>query len=81
MRDGTQVTEIFVRVDVRNLNCKFLGIVLRLAAKCDCALLTEDMRLIEPDEGLLLDEIERSPAAQFVEDPARFLERRNRLRK
>lgn len=71
--EENQVTEIRVRIDVRELNHEYLRILCDFARRYESLFLTEDLKLIEPDLNLLLRQIAESDAFAFVEDPATFL--------
>ena len=65
--------EVLVRADLRSPDVEFLRRILALASQHGCVLLTEDLRLIEPDLQTLASQASQSPAAEFVSDPAGFL--------
>ena len=67
------VAEIFIRVNVRELNLSFLEGIITFAKYCDCLLLTEEMKLLEPDLSPLTSEINQSAAQRYVADPIAFL--------
>ena len=68
------VRDVFIRVDVRNLDPAFLKQVARFADHCRCLLLTADMAVLEPTVELLRSAIKQSRAFSFVSNPHRFLE-------
>lgn len=72
MYQDEEVSEIYVRIDVRKLHQSFVGNIVNLARDCDCLVLTQDKRLLEPHIDKLTFEIERSSAFQFVENPEVF---------
>lgn len=74
--EDSQIAEIGVRFDVRALDPDFVEGVCNFSKQCDCLFFTEDLKLIEPDPSLLLDEIGHSDAFAFVSDPVGFLNRR-----
>jgi hypothetical protein len=68
-----QTTSVFLRIDVLRLTHEVLASVVRFASCCDCVVLTEDLRLLEPDLETLSAAIRQSPAFRFVQDPQRLL--------
>lgn len=68
------VAEIFIRVNVRELKLRFREGIVAFAKYCECLLLTEEMKLIEPDLSALTSEINQSPARRYVADPVAFLD-------
>lgn len=78
--DDQRVIEVVVRVDLRKLDDKFLQHVVDFAVHCRCVLLTEDMKLVEPDVNKLKLKLMDSNAARFVEDPAGYFEELERNR-
>ena len=75
--EDSQIVEIGVRFDVRALDLDFVQGVCKFSRQCDCVFRTEDLKLIEPDPGLLLEAIRGSKAFAFVSDPVEFLKRIN----
>ena len=69
-----KVDEIYIRIDVRNLNETFLELVVCLAVLADCLIwAVESNRLIKPNLYELLQEIHLSSAYKFVTNPEGFL--------
>ncbi len=73
LANGDRVEEVRARVDVRELNAEFIEGLIRFASICDCALISEQLHVIEPTLEALWVEIELSPAAMFVSNPRKFL--------
>lgn len=71
--DGQYVREIFVRVDVRNVDHEFLNSILNLARKHSLVIVTESGKILGALRASLLRAIEASPAFRFVADPVEFL--------
>jgi hypothetical protein len=53
---------------------KFIAGLASLAEYCDCLLLTEEMKVIEPEIDNILSELRQSNAVKFVENPGAFLD-------
>jgi hypothetical protein len=70
-----QPESIFVRIDVRELNDKFLNGVVKAAARIDALLLlSANMKVIEPRLELLKQYVNSSNAKRWVDDPREFLD-------
>lgn len=80
--ENEDTAEVFVRINTAEISNAFIEGLINLAQYCRCLLLLmENMKLIEPDLELLLVEIKRSKAMQYVKSPSMFfqnLERENR---
>jgi hypothetical protein len=70
--DGA-VAECFARLDVRSFDEDFLEGVLGFARRFDCLLVTPRLTLINPTQEALWQELRRSDAWRYVEDPESFL--------
>jgi hypothetical protein len=64
---------VFIRVDVRGLSDGFVDNLLRVLSELDCLLVTPAGEIVEPRLEPLCDELARSSAWRFVEDPEGFL--------
>jgi hypothetical protein len=74
-----RVTEIWARVDVRTLDARFVEHLVRFATHCDCIFLAaEELRLLEPELGVVLNHIEGSRASRFVRSPEAYFNDRKR---
>ena len=63
-----------VRVDLRDLSVRFLESVVQVALSLNCLIVCKESgNLLRPDFADLCNEIQNSPAAQFVRDPLAFL--------
>lgn len=80
MWDNGAITDIFIRVDVRNLSHVFLVNLLELVRKNDWLLRSQDERVFRPSLTKLLTAIHKSHAFRFVEDPRAFLEELEKAR-
>lgn len=78
MTEGVQIEEVRLRLDARNLDPELLERLMALLDAFGCALVTPEMRVLSAEPLALWVELELSPAAQYVRDPAGFL---NRLRR
>ena len=72
--DGTTISGLYVRIDVRDISKVFLANVLTLARRHSWLLRTEDGKLFQPSFAQLLSAIHASDSFRFVEDPKGFLE-------
>ena len=72
--ENNNVVEIFVRIDLRQLDRGFVIALVRLAKKYDCVFVTSTMRVLEPTLNNLIKAMEESDAHRFVDDPKGFLE-------
>ncbi len=71
---GSQIDEVRVRIDVREIDFEILERVRLFVAECDCVFVSSAGQVVEPRMRDLCIEIEASPAANFVTDPERFLQ-------
>lgn len=67
------VEEVSCRLDLRNLDKKFIDKVLSLATQFDCLLMDTRGRLYKPTLAALFETIKLSNAYRFVGDPEQFL--------
>ena len=81
IEENGKVAEVRLRLDARNLEVEFLDELLGIIESSDCALVTPTGRLVEPEIEAIWVELELSPAASFVRDPAEFLARARKYRK
>ena len=72
--ENDDVVEIFVRIDLRQIDRDFVIGLVRLAQKHECVFVTSTMRVLEPTISNLIKGIEESDAYRFVDDPTSFLE-------
>jgi hypothetical protein len=68
-------TEIFFRIDVRNINLIFLSKITTFARANNLVILTSADQILEPSVRFLMKTIERSSAFKFVLDPKDFLKK------
>ena len=73
--EGNRIAEIGVRINIQKLDSDFVENVCKFSKLYQCLLLTEQLRLIEPDRDSLLEEIANSDASAFVLDPTAYLNR------
>lgn len=74
MLSGGHMEQVRVRIDVRDVDFELLERLVDFAADYDCIFVNGSGHVIEPTVENVCIEIEASPAANFVEDPTRFLE-------
>jgi hypothetical protein len=77
--EGSDLLDVFVRVDARVISYQFLSQLCDLAQKYDCLLLTEGGYVIRPSLSKMLASIARSNAFKFVSDPDGFIRELSRL--
>ena len=70
---GGKVDELRLRIDMRFPEDDLLRSVLRLGRKLDFVVVTEVGDIVEPRLEWLMRSARRSRAAEFVEDPERYL--------
>ena len=64
-------------IDVRNFDLSFLESLIDIARKASCMIvLKDDGRVIDPVLVSLVNEVGRSSAAKFVENPSAFISQR-----
>ena len=80
IHDGEKIDEVRLRIDVREIDFDILERLVSFVAGCDCVFLSTAGHIVEPRVEDICVEIEASPAANFVSDPARFLEHLRRRR-
>lgn len=76
--EGGRVEEVRVRIDAREPDVGFLEQLVDFAKSIDGVFFSPDMRIIAPDLRAIWVELELSPAAGFIRDPAGTLERLER---
>ncbi len=76
--DAGRLVEIRARLDVRDVDFDLLERLADVLTDADCVFIDETGHVIAPTADNLCVEIEASPAANFITDPKKFLERRNR---
>jgi hypothetical protein len=74
VRQENSVTDVFVRIDVRDVSIIFVTELLRIARKNSWLIYSADGRLISPSLKKILKAIQDSAAYRFVQDPRRFLD-------
>lgn len=74
LRDATDISDVFVRVDTRHISHTFLSDIVEIARRYRLLLRLVGGRIIRPSVSKLLSEIKASRAFQFSEDPKGFLE-------
>ncbi len=73
--DEGMITEVAIRIDLRDLNLDFLSSIVDFSIGSDFLFYSlETNKLIEPDVGRLVDEIRKSRKALFLRDPDRFFD-------
>jgi len=72
-----RISEIFVRIDVRNISLVFMSKIVEFARSNRLVLLTSADQILEPSVKLLMNTIKRSSAFRFVLDPRDFLRKLN----
>jgi len=70
---GLGIKDIFVRIDVRNLDYKFLLALIRCTDANKWVFLTQESYVLGPSLSKLLSAIRRSDSFRFVTDPDEFL--------
>ncbi len=71
---------ILCRIDLRNLDWKFVVDILDLARSLDCVLVCKDNgKVLEPEESTLAAEISVSRAKEFLSNPELFLRKLGNL--
>lgn len=73
--DDATIQDVLVRIDVRNIDYKFLMSFIQCADANNWVLLTQDNYVLVPSLSRLLSAIRRSDSFQFVADPHDFLKR------
>ena len=69
-----QPESIFIRIDARELNDRFLHGVVKAAERLDALLLLfENMKVIEPRLHLLKESVNCSNAKRWVDNPTKFI--------
>ncbi|MBS1809053.1 MAG: hypothetical protein JST84_12895 [Acidobacteria bacterium] len=69
------LSDIFIRIDVRNINLNFLKKITELAKNCNCFLVSmEWLKIITPNVSLLLEDIKDSAANRFAKNPDEFFD-------
>ena len=82
MIENDVITDVVIRVDLRNLNVDFLQSLINFCEKSEFLFFSlESGRFIEPDFDKLISEIKSSRKMIFVQDPKRFFEDKNYLNK
>jgi len=79
--DNETISDVFIRVDVRNLSQVFLVGLLDLARKNAWLLRAQDGRVLRPSLTKLLSAIYKSDTFRFVDDPRAFLEALEKARR
>ena len=68
------IQEIGCRIDLRNIDKRFVGSLFSLAVKFDCMLMDRKGRLFQPSFADLFRSVELSNPNRFVNDPGQFLD-------
>lgn len=76
--EGGRVAEVRVRVDAREPDVRFLEQLVDFASSIDAVFVSPELRIVAPDLRAIWVELELSPAANFIRDPAGALERLER---
>jgi hypothetical protein len=69
----TTIEEIAFRIDVGTLTPSLIRKICGFAKKLDCVFITSKYRVLPPDESVVLAEINRSTAKEYLEDPVSTL--------
>ena len=77
LMENGMISEIFFRIDVRNISVVFLSKIVKFARANSLVLLTSADQILEPSVNLLMNTIKRSNAFRFVLDPQDFLKKLN----
>ncbi len=73
-RDGRAISSIRIRLDLRSVDLSILEAVIRICRELDCKLfLVEFRRIVEPDLNLVIDAVQHSSAASYIDNPRKFL--------
>jgi|SRR5689334_1869968 len=72
--EGDEIIEIFVRIDLRQRDRRFVVDLIRFAKNHETVLLTTNMRVLEPTLNNLIKAMEESDAHLFVNDLKGFWE-------
>ena len=75
--EATDITGIFVRVDVRQISQQFLTEIVNIARKHHFVIRLNDGRVIRPSVAKLLSATRSSDAFRFCEDPKSFIDSLN----
>jgi len=70
---GNVVSELLVRLDLRDISQSFLNEIVNLARDLHCVFCTDDWKLIEADLELVIELLTASDAARYVAAPGEFL--------
>ncbi len=73
--DKDRIEEISLRIDLRELNKDVFDEILDFIKSNNALILLQDGRIIEPEQGVLLNEIKKSDAYKYVSEPNNYLER------
>lgn len=74
--------DIYCAIDVRSLNLDLISSIMKLANKLDCLIVPKESgNLICPKTAIILNEIGRSKAQRFCENPRETLEQLRQDRK
>lgn len=78
--DNSELADIFVRIDVRNVSFAFVIGLIQLARENDWLFLTQDRHFLRPFFDELMGAIKRSDSFRFVENPEHFLRTLEKMR-
>ncbi len=82
MTEDGKITDVVIRVDLRDLNINFLASLMIFSAASEYVFYSlESKKFIEPDLSELLNEIRNSRKMVFIRDPEKFFEDKNYLEK